>query len=46
MKAFGATLKARGKPFKAAAAAVMRKLIVILNAILRTGQPCKMPETA
>jgi transposase len=46
IKAFGAKLKARGKPFKVVAAAAMRKLIVILNAILRTGEPCKAAKQA
>jgi transposase len=39
MRAFAQRLKASGKPFKLVATAVMRKLIVQLNAILRTGQP-------
>lgn len=41
MKAFAAELKSRGKPFKVVAVAVMRKLLVILNAIVRSGQPWK-----
>lgn len=39
MRAFAERLKARGKPFKLAATAVMRKLAVQLNAILKTGKP-------
>lgn len=34
---------ARGRPHKVAITAVMRKLIVILNAVLRDGTGCKMP---
>lgn len=33
---------ARGNPFKVAITAVMRKLLVMLNAIVASGQPCKM----
>jgi transposase len=36
---FAATLRRNGKPFKVVITAVMRKLIVTLNAILRSGQP-------
>lgn len=39
LKAFAAKLKAKGKPFKLIAAAVMRKLVVILNAVLASGEP-------
>jgi transposase len=39
LRAFAERLKARGKPFKLIAAAVMRKLLVILNAVLASGQP-------
>jgi transposase len=41
LAAFAARLKSRGKPFKVVVTAVMRKLVVILNAILRDNQPCK-----
>jgi len=41
LRAFAEQLKARGKPFKVVITAVMRKLIVILNAILRSGEPCR-----
>jgi transposase len=37
---------AKGRPNKVAITAVMRKLIVILNAILRDGKPCKMLAAA
>lgn len=37
---------AKGRPKKVAITAVMRKLLVILNAILRDGKPCKMPAAA
>jgi transposase len=46
IKAFAASLKARGKPFKVIITAVMRKLLVILNGILRTGEPWKHAKTA
>jgi transposase len=39
LKAFASGLRARGKPFKVVITAVMRKLIVILNAIVRDGEP-------
>lgn len=39
LKAFASRLRARGKPFKVVITAVMRKLIVILNAIVRDGEP-------
>lgn len=39
MQRFANTLRQNGKPFKVAITAVMRKLIVTLNAILRSGQP-------
>lgn len=34
-------VRARGKPFKVAITAVMRKLLVMLNAIVASGKPCK-----
>ena len=37
---------ARGKSFSVVITAVMRKLIVILNAILRTGEPWRGAQTA
>lgn len=39
LAAFAARLRATGHPFKCVATAVMRKLVVILNAVLRDGQP-------
>lgn len=39
LRDFAERLKARGKPFKVVVTAVMRKLIVILNAVLHSGQP-------
>ena len=35
-------IQAKGKPFKVVVTAVMRKLLVILNAIVASGQPCRM----
>ena len=39
INAYATALKRRGKPAKLVITAVMRKLIVILNAILRDGAP-------
>lgn len=39
LKAFAQNLKARGKPNKLILTAIMRKLIVILNAIIASGKP-------
>ena len=39
IRAFYARLRAAGKPAKVALVACMRKLLTILNAILRTGTP-------
>jgi transposase len=41
LRAFAERLKAKGKPFKLIATAVMRKLIVILNAVLASGEPTR-----
>ena len=46
LREFAQRLKARGYPFKYVITAVMRKLVVILNAVLRTGQPCKAAQIA
>ena len=46
IRAFYARLVAAGKPKKLALTAAMRKLIVILNAILRTGSPWRATEIA
>ena len=42
----GRRITAGGKPNKVAITAVMRKLLVILNAVVRDGKPCKMPAAA
>ena len=41
MKSFAEKLRQKGKPAKVVITAVMRKLIVTLNAMLRTGEPCE-----
>jgi transposase len=41
IRAFAMNLKARGKPNKLILTAVMRKLIVILNAIVASGKPAR-----
>lgn len=41
LRDFARRLKAKGKPFKLIAAAVMRKLVVILNAVLADGEPTR-----
>ncbi|WP_299553708.1 IS110 family transposase, partial [uncultured Tateyamaria sp.] len=41
MQSFARRLRARGKPAKVAITAIMRKLIVILNAVLKTGEPAR-----
>jgi transposase len=46
LTAFAARLRANGKPFKVVVTAVMRKLIVILNAILHDDQPCRYAKPA
>ena len=46
LKAFYQRLVKAGKPKKLALTAAMRKLVVILNAILRTGTPWRAAETA
>jgi transposase len=43
---FAERLTQRGKPFKVVVTAVMRKLIVILSAMLRNNQPWKHAQTA
>ena len=42
---FGARLKAAGKPGKVVIAAMMRKLVTIAYAILKSGQPFTIPPT-
>ena len=46
IRAFYQRLLSAGKPKKLALTAAMRKLIVILNAILRSGTPWHAAETA
>jgi transposase len=46
MKAFYASLKARGKATKVALIAVARKLLVLANALLRTGIPYQQPTNS
>jgi transposase len=46
MKTYAEKLRHKGKPAKVVITAIMRKLIVTLNAILRTGQPWKHAQTA
>ncbi len=41
MQSFARRLRARGKPAKVAITAIMRKLIVIMNAVLKTGEPAR-----
>lgn len=41
LRAFANTLKARGKPNKVVLTAIMRKLVVILNAVLKSGLPAR-----
>jgi transposase len=46
LRAYAARIKARGKPFKVAITAVMRKLIVIINAVLASQRPCNYAKPA
>lgn len=46
LKAFAERIIANGKPFKVAAVAVMRKLLVILNGIIASGQPWRHAHQA
>ena len=46
MKSFAEKLRRKGKPAKVVITAVMRKLIVTLNAMLRTGEPWSHAKTA
>ena len=45
IRAFAQRLKQRGKPFKVILTACMRKLLVIVNAVVKSGQPWK-PQLA
>ena len=46
LKALFDRLIARGRPLKAAITAVMRKLLVILNAVVASGRPCHVAGAA
>ncbi len=46
IKEFSDRLRSKGYPFKYVVTAVMRKLVVILNAVLRDGQPWKGAQPA
>lgn len=46
LKDLAARIKAKGRPPKVAITAVMRKLLIILNAVVRDQKPCKMPAAA
>ena len=46
MRLFAEKLRRKGKPSKVVIAAVMRKIIVTLNAILRSGEPWKHAKAA
>ena len=46
IKAMFDRLRAAGKPYKVAMTACMRKLLIILNAILKSGQPWRQIESA
>ena len=46
LKAFAERIMAKGKSFKIAATAVMRKLLVILNGIIASNQPWRLADTA
>jgi transposase len=46
LRAYADRIKARGKPFKVAITAVMRKLIEIINAVLADRKPCRYAPQA
>lgn len=46
LRAYAQRIIAKGKPWKVAVTAVMRKLITILNAVLASGQPCHYAKPA
>ncbi len=46
IKAFSERLKSLGKPHKVVAPACMRKLLVILNTMVKENKPWKSPQTA
>ena len=43
LAALAERIEANGRPFKVQVTAVMRKLVVILNAVVASGVPCRMP---
>lgn len=45
LRRFADTLAARGKPKKLVLVAVMRKLIVLMNAVVASGEPCRLDQT-
>lgn len=46
LRDYAARIKARGKPFKVAITAIMRKLIVIINAVLASQRTCHYAKSA
>ena len=42
LAAYAKRIRAAGREYKVAVTAVMRKLIVMLNAIVASGEPCRM----
>ncbi len=46
IETFAKRLKARGKPARVVITAAMRKMLIILNAILKTGKPWKQAQMA
>jgi transposase len=46
LRDYASRIMARGKPFKVAITAVMRKLIHIINAVLASQQPCRYAKAA
>ena len=46
IRRFAESLTARGKPPKLVLGAIMRRLAVLMNAVLKTDQPCRLNATA
>ncbi len=46
LRAYAQRIIVQGRPWKVAITAVMRKLIIILNAVLASGQPCHYAKPA
>lgn len=46
LRAYAQRISAKGRPWKVAVTAVMRKLVVIANAVLASGQPCHYAKLA